>query len=167
MLSTKEYNEAVDKWADDIYRFAYSCCKDGEQAKDAVQDAFTELWQSRDVVEQGKCKGFLIMVTQRKLRDAYRHEQVVKRANETMMRETELATMPSVNFDLCDALEWAMKQLPVQQKTILTLHDLEGYDYTEIASMMKIKYRAVQVNAFRARVKMKELLMRIGIKKPF
>lgn len=162
LLSPKEYNEAVELWADDVYRFALSCCRDSDRSHDAVQEAFSRLWEMRDQIECGKCKGFLIRVTQNKLRDAHRHDRIVAASQETLSREQETVTHPTSRIDLRDALDKAMAVLSEQQRTILTLHDLEGYSYDEIASMMKINYRQVQVGAFRARIKMREILTKLG-----
>ena len=161
-MTQEEYNKAIDLWADDIYRFALSCCRDSDRSRDAVQEAYAELWEKRDRIEAGRCKGFLIMVAQNKLRDAYRHDLTVSTTHETMKAEQETATNPTDTIDLRDALNKAMAQLTEQQRTILTLHDLEGYSYDEIASMMKTQYRQVQVCAFRARIKMRKILTKLG-----
>ena len=42
-LNVKTYNKVVDKHADGLYRFAYSMCKNEDDAQDAVQDAFSKL----------------------------------------------------------------------------------------------------------------------------
>ena len=102
------------------------------------------------------------MVTQNKLRDDYRHEQIVAASQEALSQNRETETNPAHDIDLRDALDKAMAQLSEQQRTILTLHDLEGYRYDVIASMMKMNYRQVQVGAFRARLKMKEILTKLG-----
>lgn len=161
-MTAEEYNEAVDLWADDVYRFALSCCRDSDRSRDAVQEAFARLWEMRDRIDQKRCKGFLIMVTQNKLRDDYRHEQIVAASQEALNQNRETETNPARDIDLRDALDKAMAQLSEQQRTILTLHDLEGYRYDVIASMMKMNYRQVQVGAFRARLKMKEILTKLG-----
>lgn len=165
MLTETEYNEAIDLWADDIYRFAMSCCHDADRSRDAVQEAFVKMWEQRDKMSAKDCKGYLIIVTQSKLRDAKRHDKVMADAEEpiTMMQSQDRPAIEQLY--LRDALEKAMEQLTELQRTILTLHDLEGYDYSEIATMMKIKYRNVQVQAFRARVRMRKLLTLMGFGK--
>ena len=159
MLTAEDYNEAVELWADDAYRFALSCCGDTERSKDAVQEAFTRLWEHRKELTKERCKGFLILVTQRRLRDDFRHDKVVAAAHSTMAREQEPYSTPSIDYELSDSIHKAMSQLSEKQRTILTLHDIEGYSYGEIASILEANYREMQVAAFRARVKMKKLLL--------
>ena len=71
---------------------------------------------------------------------------------------------PFEAYDLNDAIVKAFEQLTDLQRTILTLHDIEGYDYREIAGIIEQKYTSVQVNAFRARMKMKEILIKMKIR---
>lgn len=163
MLTQKEYNETIDLLADDIYRFALSCSRDPERGRDAVQEAFMRLWEHRAEMGPDDCKKFLLTVTRNKLIDNYRHEKASQTAHHFLATRQETRTSPADNYDLTDALQNAMNQLTETQRTIINLHDIEGYDYSEIASMMKIKYRQVQVYAFRARVKMKKILISQGI----
>lgn len=162
-MTPEEYNEAVDSWADDVYRFALSCCRDGDRSNDAVQEAFAKLWEMRESIEKSRCKGFLIMVVQNKLKDTFRHDRVVSETHEKLSHQHEDRATPIETIDLRDALEKAMALLTEQQRTIITLHDLEGYQYEEIATMMKMNYSQVQVTAFRARVRMKKTLLNWGI----
>ena len=147
--------------SDGIYRFALRCCGDGAVAADAVQDAFEALWVQRDKMKgMEAAKRFLLVVTKNKIRDEWRRKAVRTTYN------TEIATLTSDNDDnvermeLRDEIESALAALNVKQRTILTLHDIEGYDYEEIAEMLDEEYSTVQVTVFRARVKMRKLMMK-------
>ena len=74
-MTQKEYNNGVRLWADDVYRFAVRC-GDGEEAKDAVQEAFASLWERRENVEVEKGKSFLLTVVHNCMMSHHRHEQV-------------------------------------------------------------------------------------------
>ena len=155
-----EYHNCIDRWADDLYRFACHCCNDSQEADDAVQEAYTELWEQHDGVTTETAKRFLFVVAQRRIADRYRR---TRKENETLDNVNLLAEQPDAErFELRDVVQRAMTQLTEQQRAILTLHDMEGYDYTEIAEMLRMSYTRVQVVTFRARIKMKTILTRLG-----
>ena len=52
--------------------------------------------------------------------------------------------------------------LPISQKEVITLRDLEGYSYKEIADMMKINLNHVKVLLHRARSTVRTQLTRVN-----
>ncbi len=122
------------------------CCKDRERCRDAMQEAFAALWERRKDVEFERCKRFLLTVTQHKIIDGIRRDS----KNEPLGEEQEerQTTRPHDNLDLTSTIQTAMRQLSEQQRIILTLHDIEGYNYKEIAEMQEMNYSQVQVAAF-------------------
>ena len=60
------------------------------------------------------------------------------------------------DFELKEIIDKALKNLPEQQKTILLLRDMEGYNYQEIGEILNLNESQVKVYLFRARQKMKD-----------
>jgi len=52
-----------------------------------------------------------------------------------------------------------IEQLDDPQKSILQLHDIQGYDYEEIAEILEMNINTIRVSLSRARKKVKELLI--------
>jgi RNA polymerase sigma-70 factor (ECF subfamily) len=52
-------------------------------------------------------------------------------------------------------------QLPEKQRTAMTLRDLEGKSYRDIADIMQVSEEQVKVNIFRARQTVKRLFTNI------
>ena len=44
-MTTKDYNDCVKHYSDDLYRFALRYTGISEDSEDAVQDAFVVLWE--------------------------------------------------------------------------------------------------------------------------
>lgn len=162
-MTPAEYEKAICLYADDIYRFALRCCGDSAKCDDAVQEAFMALWERHDSIKANECKGFLFTITRRKIIDSIRHEKIRISAQGEIFALSETTTTPIEDYELSDAIIKAFEQLSDMQRTILTLHDIEGYDYSEIADIVGQKYKYVQVTAFRARVKLKEILIKMKI----
>ena len=154
-MTQKEYNRAIDLWADDLYSFAMYCCNDKERCNDAMQEAFTTLWEKHEEIDFERCKGFLLMVIQRKIIDSIRHDKFNQPIDDEII---SIPISPQDTIDTVDSIHKAMQQLSEQQRIILTLHDIEGYEYKEIAEMQGMNYSQVQVAAFRARSRLKKIL---------
>jgi len=59
------------------------------------------------------------------------------------------------DFDIKLIIEKVLSNLPAVQKSIILLRDYEGYDYKEIAEILKLSESQVKVYLFRGRQKIK------------
>src|SRR5215217_5247234 len=75
-MTEKEYNECVNLYADNVYRFIYKNLRHEEDARDVVQTAFEKLWRNREEVEGAKSKSYLFTVAYNQMID---HIRKVKR----------------------------------------------------------------------------------------
>lgn len=153
-MTTKEYNHCVRHLGDDLYRFALRYANFSAAAEDAVQDVFADLWERRSEVEAEGARGWLIRALYRRLVDMHRHDEVVR--NTQVAQENEYRQHE--NFELKDALAHALATLPEQQRMLVLLRDLEGYEYAEMAQMTGLSEQQVGVYLFRARKQLKKQL---------
>ena len=153
-MTTKEYNHCVRHLGDDLYRFALRYANLSAAAEDAVQDVFADLWERRSEVEDAGAKGWLIRALYRRLVDMHRHEEVVRNAQVAQ----EEAYRQHETFELKDALAHALATLPEQQRMLVLLRDLEGYEYAEMAQITGLSEQQVGVYLFRARKQLKKQL---------
>ncbi len=153
-MTTKEYNHCVRHLGDDLYRFALRYANLSAAAEDAVQDVFADLWERRSEVESEGVRGWLIRALYRRLVDMHRHEEVVRNAQ--VAQENEYRQHE--NFELKDALAHALATLSEQQRMLVLLRDLEGYEYAEMAQMTGLSEQQVGVYLFRARKQLKKQL---------
>ena len=164
-LTAIEYRKEAKAWADDAMRFAIRCHADQPDCEDAVQEGLTTLWGNRDKVPLEKGKSYLLSVTYRCLMSTLRHKQVVLQHAEAVEHEQEAVHQPDERFDLREAIDRALLQLPEVQRAILQLRDVEGYSYAEIAEALELSDNQVQVYLFRARVAMRKQLKNMGYDK--
>lgn len=153
-MTTKEYNHCVRHLGDDLYRFALRYANLSAAAEDAVQDVFADLWERRSEVESEGARGWLIRALYRRLVDMHRHDEVVRNAQAAQENEYR----QHENFELKDALAHALATLPEQQRMLVLLRDLEGYEYAEMAQMTGLSEQQVGVYLFRARKQLKKQL---------
>ncbi|OIQ36597.1 MAG: RNA polymerase subunit sigma-24 [Crocinitomix sp. MedPE-SWsnd] len=157
-MTAKEYNSCVEQYADNIYRFVLKHLKNEDEAKDVVQDTFTKVWVKKDTIDAKKAKSYLFTTAHHTLIDVVRRS---KPKDDIEVLDKTHFERPLENMDLQEILDEALNQLPEIQKTVVLLRDYEGYGYDEIGDITGLKESQVKVYIFRARKKLKEILVSI------
>ena len=154
-MTITEYNQAVDRYADGLYRFVVKSIADKELARDIVQESFEKLWIKREQVDGEKCKTYLFTTANHTLIDKLR-----KSKRETVVEKERLpqASVEQVNFDLQKILHEAVERLPDLQKRVILLRDYEGYSYREIGEITGLNEAQVKVYIYRARIFLKSYI---------
>lgn len=155
-MTTAEYNLCVDRHADSVYRFIMKNLRDGDAAKDVVQEAFTRMWERVDTISYGKSKSYLFTSAYHIMIDQIRRDT----RNTSFDDVSWDKTAPDNNYsDLKEVLDEAVQRLPEIQRSALLLRDYEGYSYKEIGDILELNESQVKVYIFRARVAMKNYLV--------
>ena len=157
-MTIKEYNTAVDTYADNIFRFVLKHLKNKDAAKDVVQDTFAKVWVKRDNIDGQKVKSYLFTTAYNTLIDATRKQ---KYTEEFDTIDKHFSQAPVKDMDLQSVLHKALDQLPEIQRSVILLRDYEGYDYAEIGKITNLKESQVKVYIFRARKKLKQILVSV------
>ncbi len=157
-MTVKDYNIAVDNYADNIFRFVVKHLKNVDVAKDVVQDTFAKVWVKHKDIAAEKAKSYLFTTAYNTLIDVLRKE---KYTDEVETIDKHFSQGEIKNLDLQETLHNALDQLPEIQRTVILLRDYEGYDYSEIGKITKLKESQVKVYIFRARKKLKQILVSV------
>lgn len=157
-MTIKEYNIAVDTYADNIFRFVLKHLKNKDAAKDVVQDTFAKVWVKRDNIDGKKVKSYLFTTAYNTLIDATRKHKYM---DDVEVIDKHFSTGDIKNLDLQTILHNALDQLPDIQRSVILLRDYEGYDYAEIGKITNLKESQVKVYIFRARKKLKQILVSV------
>jgi RNA polymerase sigma-70 factor (ECF subfamily) len=161
-MTEREYNQCVDLFADRLYRFIVKNLKQAEDAKDIVQNSFEILWKHHEALQQEKAKSYLFTVGYRNMIDHLRKNKRVSLV-ETFPEEAPVASAqgPDSKHDLKSALMTAMQRLNDVQRSLVMLKDYEGYSYEEIGTVTGLSPSQVKVYLHRARLKMKQYLVKM------
>jgi len=157
-MTVKDYNIAVDNYADNIFRFVVKHLKNVDVAKDVVQDTFAKVWVKHKDIAAEKAKSYLFTTAYNTLIDVLRKE---KYTDEVETIDKYFNQEEIKNLDLQETLHNALDQLPEIQRTVILLRDYEGYDYAEIGKITDLKESQVKVYIFRARKKLKQILVSV------
>lgn len=154
-MTSKEYNQSVDLYSDNVYRFILKNIRDEERARDIVQDSYEKLWRNAENVNYDKVKSYLFTTAYHTMIDVLRKDK-----RQTFMEDYQVPeeTHDLQYSDLKEVLDEAVKRLPDIQRTVILLRDYEGYSYKEIGDVTSLSEAQVKVYIFRARVFLKNYI---------
>lgn len=156
-MTTAEYNQCVDKYADGVYRFILKNIKNEETARDVVQDAFMKMWEKREEVSGEKSKSYLFTSAYHTMIDRIRKDQRISRLDDNPQWYRSSYDGESYT-GLKEALDMALERLTDIQKSVVLLRDYEGYSYEEIGEITGLNESQVKVYIYRARVALKNFI---------
>jgi RNA polymerase sigma-70 factor (ECF subfamily) len=161
-MTTAEYNQCVDNYADSVYRFILKNIKDEETARDVVQDAFMKMWEKRDEVSGEKRKSYLFTSAYHTMIDRIRKDRRMTRIDDNPTWQKSSYDSDGYT-DLKEVLDEALDKLPEIQKSVVLLRDYEGYSYDEIGEITGLNESQVKVYIYRARVSLKNYIQRMDL----
>ncbi len=156
-MTEKEYNQCVNLYADNVYRFILKNLRHEEDARDVVQSAFEKLWKNREQVENEKCKSFLFTVAYNQMIDHIRkHKRMVLKEEFNEGAKTSNRQQHDSKKILMEALN----RLNETQRSLVMLKDYEGYSYEEIGKITGLNESQVKVYLHRARLQLREYIVK-------
>jgi RNA polymerase sigma-70 factor (ECF subfamily) len=165
------FNSLVLQYQDRVYNLAYRILGDEAAAADATQEAFILAYRHSRRFDRGSFFAWLYriatnvcydMIRYQKRRPAVSFTQLSDAANddhefdlpapedspETLIQRHELAAL----------LQRHISALPLEQRTVLVLSDVQGLSDKEIADIMRTNVGTVKSRLSRARAKMRRSL---------
>lgn len=159
-MTVKEYNNCVDLYSDNLYRFILKHVKDKDSAQDIVQDTYEKLWLKVSETESRNAKSYMFTTAYRTMIDYTRRAKKSERFEAEKHEETG---KERYDHDLKAMLNEALDKLPEIQKSVVLLRDYEGYEYKEIAEITALSESQVKVYIFRARQSLKNYIGKIEV----
>lgn len=154
-MTTLEYNQCVDKYADAVFRFILKSIRDEETAKDIVQESFANIWDKRQNVDGNKAKSYLFTAAYHTMIDTIRRDRKAS-VDDGFLERTR--SHSETYSDLKEILNEAIETLSEVQKSVILLRDYEGYSYDEIGKIVGLNESQVKVYIYRARVALKKYI---------
>jgi len=163
-MTEQEFDIQVYPLKDKMYRLALHLLANAEDARDAMMETLTRLWQKRESLHEYQSVEALAMsITRNFCLDRLKSKQsAVQRlvpGNDFIHQITphdQLEVADAMNF-----LEQVISELPYQQKMVVHLRDVEGYEFQQIAELCGLTENNVKVTLSRARKKVSEELKKI------
>ena len=155
-MTEQQYNECVNQYADNVFRFVVKNLRHEEDARDIVQSAFEKMWRNRDAVENEKCKSYLFTVAYNQMIDHIRKSKRISLTDE--FGEESKGVQYQSNSNIQKTLHEALNRLNETQRSLVMLKDYEGYNYEEIGRITGLNESQVKVYLHRARIALRNYL---------
>lgn len=166
------FNSLVLSYQDMLFNTALRILGDDDLAADATQDAFLSAFRSLHTFRGGSFKAWLMRTVTNACYDELRR----KKRRPTTPLEPEVddgdemdtprwladpAMTPEQEVEtdeLEHAIQHCLEGLPVEFRTVVVMADLQGLDYSEVASAVRVPLGTVKSRLARARLRLRECL---------
>jgi RNA polymerase sigma-70 factor (ECF subfamily) len=163
-MTGEEFKKNLMPYKNKLFRLASKLLSNRQEAEDAVQEVYLKIWKMRhDLEKYNSTEGLMMTMTRNLCLDKLKSKKN-KHQDLNSYDTKEQTPDPYEQTALSDAVErvrGAIENLPEQQKTIVQLRDVEGYELKEIAEIMGADTNYVRVNLSRGRKKIRETLQKV------
>ncbi len=164
MIMTVRFQEVIDAYYQNLYRFALSLCKTPDSAWDLTQETFL-IWARKGstIRSQEATKSWLYTTLYREfLKMAKRDSRMLALEDQSMDYDNlsdDNAELPS--FDSENVMELLM-ELKTEYRKVVTLFYLESYSYKEIAKILEVPIGTVMSRLARGKDVLRRKLLNEG-----
>lgn len=162
-MTQVEFVALVNPFKDKVFRLARRILTSVEEAQDVSQEILMRLWNKREqLCEYKSVEAFAMTMTKNYCLDQLKN----KRASNLKIDSLEFSENRSKLEDEIenkDSLNWVEKfieALPVQQKIIIQMRDIEGYEFEQMAEILEMNETAIRVALSRARKSIRESMLK-------
>ena len=153
MITNRRYIRGeLEKRRELLYRLAYSWCNNPALADDLVQDAMVKaLKNARQLKDTAAIKSWLSKILANCWYDHLRRYRETVDLDNLPYDETTSTGDGNEQQDIVSRVRAMIATLPVGQRQVITLVDLAGFSYVEIADILDIPIGTVMSRISRAR----------------
>ena len=153
-MTDAEFETAVDRYGDMVFRLAYSYLKNRTDAEDVMQETLLKLYTCQKPFESpDHQRNWLVRVAVNECRRLLRTPW--RRRTDSLEEQSEIAAFDT---PAQSSLFQEVMTLPPKYRVAIYLHYYEGYAVKEIAAIMKANPSTVQTWLARARGELKTRL---------
>ena len=166
------FNTLILHYQDSVFHTALRILGDEDLAQDAAQEAFISAFRSISTFRGGSFKAWLMRTVTNACYDELRRQK--RRPTTPLEPETSdgeemdspkwLAdpNLTPAERSEADELEHAVQHcldaLPVEFRTVVVMADIQGMDYSEVATASKVPLGTIKSRLARARLRLRECL---------
>jgi RNA polymerase sigma-70 factor (ECF subfamily) len=145
-----------------LYRIAYAWCHDAALADDLVQETLSKAWVRRaQLRDEAALKAWMVSIMNHCWLDHLRGRRDfddVEDWQDVLESGTESPEACCNREQVIACVRAAVARLPLGQRQVLTLVDLEEFGYAEVAGILDIPVGTVMSRLSRARASLKSSL---------
>jgi RNA polymerase sigma-70 factor, ECF subfamily len=166
------FNTLVLHYQDMVFNTALRILGDGDMAADATQEAFISAFRSINSYRGGSFKAWLMRTVTNACYDELRRQK--RRPTTPLEPETndgeevdsprwlaDKSMTPAEKAEadeLEHAIQHCLEALPTEFRSVVVLADIQGMDYSEVATASRVPLGTIKSRLARARLRLRECL---------
>lgn len=167
------FNQLMTLYHNRARNVAYRMLRDADAAEDAVQESFFKIYRRIHQYRGGSFRAWVLRIVTNSCYDSLRASKrhyASRLDNDALPPErdsrlTDVRASPhdhAVRRELRALLDRAIMQLPPEQRAVLVMCDIEGFQYHEVAGLTGVSLGTVKSRLSRARAKVRVSLAQKG-----
>jgi RNA polymerase sigma-70 factor (ECF subfamily) len=157
---TKEARKQLELQRAKLYRVAYSWCRNPALADDLVQETLIKaLQKSSQLRDPNAGQAWLFTILNNCFRDHFRRLRETDDIDNVTLISEDSPEDDNVRLETVQKVRNAIAGLSAGKRQVVTLVDLEGFSYIEVATILSIPVGTVMSRLCRARNELKSELL--------
>lgn len=155
--------ECLDKYGGLVWSIARKMLRNTEEAEDAVQEIFVDIWKNADRFDESKSSEttYIAMIARRRLIDKIRYSK--RRISADSLDDVLLEPFTRADNEMQTCIEAqqaaeAMRNLRPEQQQVLRLSIIQGMSHQEISEATGMPLGTVKTHARRGLLMVREKL---------
>lgn len=157
-MTTEEFKNTVIPFSRKLYPMLFRILGDEEETRDALQDLMVKLWNKRE--DLTKCENqsaYIIAVARNLSFDLLKKKRPIRMNGKEDSRMILLKTEDSSDAkERLNHVRTIIGQLPEKYREVISLRDIDGFEFEEIKEMTGYEVPYIRVLLSRARQRVRE-----------
>ena len=159
-LAARRLGKRIGEFRTDLYRVALSWCGDSMLADDLAQEALARaIAKQHQLRDEAKLEYWLFRIMSNCWKEHLRQRHPSLDIDELVFTSDHTPEIGLRKQQITDRVQAAISHLPLGQRQVVTLVDLKGFSYVEVAEVLELPVGTVMSRLSRARVALKAQLL--------
>lgn len=157
---SREFRERLEESRERLYRLAYAWSHDPHLSDDLVQDTMAKALKNAGQLRDPKAMNtWLFSILANCWRDHFRRARPTVDVDDIVYCHEDTPEREHGQHEVIKRVRAAVGRLPLAQRQVVTLVDLEGFSYIEVAEIVQCPIGTVMSRLSRARRALKQYLL--------
>lgn len=160
LSKNRKFRRELTDYRENLYRIAYSWCHNPALSDDLVQETMAKaLKNSAQLRDQKTLRAWLYRILSNCWRDHFRRSRDTVDIDDVVLIEKDTPDLCHDRQLIINRVRCAIERLPMGQRQTISLVDLEGCSYIEVAEILDVPIGTVMSRLSRARKALKARLL--------
>lgn len=165
-MTSNEFKNDILPLSDRIFPMAMRILGNELEAQDAVQEIMIKLWMKRNKLNQHPNKmGFVFLTARNYCLDRLRlkKKEIVDTISRELIADYFIDEEKNEHESLLILIRKSIDKLPENQKEIILMRDIDGFEFDEIVAATNFKIEHIRVLLSRARKQVRNELKKTAL----